>query len=159
MRTFPESPRLEVLQPEWYELVEPYRYEWTHEEIPNRLTVRPDFQCDLASIPKFIRWWIGHQDLGLGPPLVHDGFYACAGQLSGYRWLVHERLIEGDWEETTGDWIRWDVERLFGRFMRETDRLVETTTISPFKRRVACRATFWFGWSAWSTTRLGNQQP
>jgi hypothetical protein len=39
------------------------------------------FVCDLASIPKALRWAIDKEDLGLGAPIAHDWLYRHGGRV------------------------------------------------------------------------------
>ena len=148
MNNYPEQPRLELVDPHWYKLVEPYRYLWTHEGTRYRITVTADFHTDLASIPRPLWWMVDPQSLGLGPPLIHDVLYACRGHTIAYPWVVSERRCAGQWASTE-DWSRYNTDRLFGRHMRQRGT-------ARWKRRSAYWMVRAFGLYAWRGTRPGN---
>lgn len=94
MVAYPDRPRLELLEPYWYELKQDYQYTWETPLHKHRLIIKKGFQCDLASVPKFLWSVISPQDLTLSAPLVHDVIYACQGDLYNYDWAIRERKLK-----------------------------------------------------------------
>lgn len=157
MDTFPkDDPDLRLVEPNWYRLESNYRYQWGKDGQEYELTVFSGFECDLASIPKAVHWYIGPQDLGLGPPLFHDLFYACQGEITDYEWGQHRKVVRENgvtvWDPVGEDWERDHVDRLFGRHMRESG-------VNIFRRRMAYRVVSWFGFKAWWNKRDGDEKP
>lgn len=150
MSSFPETPDIKVLDPDWYELQTDYHYVWEKDDVYQKLIVRSGFKYNMASIPWYLRSLIGHQDLGLAPPLFHDMFYACSGYTFDYQW--GDYYVEDlKWIQPDRRWKRKDVDRLFGRHMREVG-------IPSWKRKAGYLAVRSFGWISWDETRAGNKK-
>lgn len=123
-----------------YRLALDYIYEWAAEGGEYRLVVPAGFECDLASVPRLLWFYISPFDLG--PAAVpHDWIYAHGGHLP-HGSQLHRVL--GVWVETHEPWTRHNCDRLFARMMREAG-------VSKTKRRNAYRAVRWFGRGAWRT--------
>ena len=148
MIKFPNRPRLEVLEAGWFRLIEDWNYQWCHADRDWRLVVRAGFECDLASVPKFLHSLIGRKDLGLGPPLLHDMIYACRGDVFGSRFGDLEVRNRGRWVVRNDRVTRNQADRVFGRQMREVQ-------VPKLRRRAAYLAVRAFGWYAWGS---GNAQ-
>ncbi len=149
MRTFPNRPRLEVLDAGWFRLMEDWAYEWYHKpsDTDYRLIVQEGFECDLASVPKILHSFIGRKDLGLGPPLLHDMIYACTGNVFGFGYGELEKRVDGRWTVLSDYVSRKTADRMFGRMMREVQ-------VPRWKRRSAYLAVRAFGLPAWFSGRL-----
>ena len=139
MRTFPEPPFVRVVHADWYELLEDYRYIWTHRGTQHRWTVPRGFLFDGASVPRLARVWIGPWSLGLGPPLIHDHGYRHRGVMPAG---THEVVRMGHWSPQRDPWSRRGIDRMMGRMMREK-------SIPRFRRRMAYRAVRVGGWWPW----------
>ena len=125
-----------------YRLVEPYVYEWMHEEALYRITVPKGFVSNLASVPRILWFYISPFDLGRAA-IVHDWLYAKRGALPGtsfQRWKGE--WFEGEWTVVSERWSRRDADRLFARMMRESG-------VSRTKRRRAFWAVRIFGGGKW----------
>ena len=145
MTEFPDRPRLELLEPGWYELLEDYR--WTDGE--RRVTVRAGFQCDLASVPKLFHSIIGRKDLGVGPPLIHDAFYYCRGETIASDFVEYEIDRNNHWYEANIS--RREADLIFYEMMRQKG-------FWRIKARPAYYAVRAFGYFAWRATREGNNR-
>jgi hypothetical protein len=134
----PPPPRVEPLGGNRYRLVEDYVYAWKKEGVHAMLVVPAGFECDLASVPRILWWYISPFDLG-SAVVPHDWIYEHRGHLPAGS---HLRLEEGIWVDVGLPWSRRDADRLFGRMMREAN-------LRKRKRRRAYKAVRLFGWRAW----------
>lgn len=109
-----------------WRLNEPLIYRWRHAGHPCTICVPAGFITDLASVPRLLWWLIA--PFCLGPAAVlHDFLYRRGGFYGGRTWT------------------RRDVDRLFGRVMRESG-------VPRWKRRLAFRAVRLFGRSSFRAT-------
>jgi hypothetical protein len=139
------KPRVQVLGPSEFLLMEDYSYRWdvpSDEPITPRtaiLTAPAGFRFDMASVPRAVHAFIGRLDLGLRAPLFHDLLYHHGGRLPGRLYQWH---IDGEWVNADAPWSRRDADRLFGRHMREDG-------VARWRRRAAYRAVRLFGGGSW----------
>jgi len=124
-----------------YLLQEEYTYEWSKDLTRYRLTVPADTLTDLASVPQPLWWWIAPRDLREAS-ILHDDGYKHRGNF-GARW---QRWDGRTWVAVEGVWTRRELDRLFGRVMRERG-------VSKLKRRAAFLAVRAFGWLAWKSSQ------
>jgi hypothetical protein len=134
----PPPPRVEPLGSNRYRLIEDYVYAWKKDGVHAQLVVPAGFECDLASVPRILWWYISPFDLG-SAVVPHDWIYDHGGKLPEGS---HLRLEEGVWVDVGLPWSRKDADRLFGRMMREAN-------LRKRKRRRAYKAVRIFGWRAW----------
>jgi len=118
-------------------LEEAYVYEWSKDLVRYRLTVPAGTLTDLASVPQFLWWWIAPRDLREAS-ILHDDGYTHGGDF-GDRW---QRWDGRQWVVVESVWTRRELDRLFGRVMRERG-------VPMLKRRAAFLAVRLFGWRAW----------
>ena len=142
------DPLVQVIGDDHFRMMEPWSYDWIHGKVLNRITVAQGFEFDGASIPTLARPIIGGPwALGLGPPALHDWFYAWEGRLPE---MSHTVLTFNGWVDALepvggGDrlvWSREDADRMFGRQMREWG-------VPRWKRRAAYRAVRLAVWKNW----------
>lgn len=123
-----------------YTLLIDYVYEWDFEGKRYRIVVPADYEFDMASVPR-IAWPLISQ-FELGPAVVpHDWLYHHKGKLPAGSYQVK---TESGWEGVRYEWPRKDVDRLFGRMMRESG-------VVPWRRRIAYLLVRLFGFCAWLT--------
>ena len=156
MTEFPDPPNLRLVEPNWYELQEDYRYRWDSEGCGARssLVVRRGFCCDLASVPRLIWPLIGPQSLSLGPPLIHDAVYACQGKIEDYDWL--EWTIK--YEKSSSLWYN-----AIGNMRRvRADKILYNQMINAgvpeYKATPVYYAVRLWGSYAWRKTRDGDKK-
>lgn len=126
-------------------LLDEYVYEWLFEGKWRRIRIEAGFRFDGASIPWIVQPLTGGKwGLGKAPPLIHDLLYRCGGQLElsshGHYEMWDEE--ENRWRRIVGKWTREDVDRLFGRMMKEAG-------VPKRRRDWAYRAVKWFGEDSW----------
>lgn len=142
------DPRVLVRGPQLFTLDEDFAYEWSLDSgAIQRLLMYAGFTFDGASIPRAVHPFIGTWDLGLMPPLFHDGLYGCAGEMSKSRWIDHQVWTAEGWVDADHVWSRKQADRLFGRHMREAH-------VPSWRRASAYRAVRLFGHGAWHRGRL-----
>jgi hypothetical protein len=73
----PPPPRVEPLGGNRYRLVEDYVYAWKKEGVHAMLIVPAGFECDLASVPRILSWYISPFDLG-SAVVPHDWISSTA---------------------------------------------------------------------------------
>ena len=79
MNTVP-SRRIESIGSNWYRLIEDYIYKWETDGVEYKKIVPEGFKNDLASIPRFLQWYIS--PFVLAPAAVpHDWPYHRKGNL------------------------------------------------------------------------------
>ena len=137
MSTFPEWPLLEPVSAERFRLAEPYLYQWSKDGTTYQITVPTGFVHNMASTPKAIWWLIGPFDLGPAAT-VHDYGYHYGGRFP----IGEVKKLADVWVDLPDPWSRREVDRLFGRMMRES-------RVAKWRRRMAYRAVRWFGRRAW----------
>lgn len=123
-----EHPKLLLLPDGRHELQEDFIYTWKHAGAILIVQVPPGYVTDLASVPRWLWWLIAHHELGFAAPLVHDFLYTHKGRVMGQ------------------EWSRWDVDRLFGRMMREEG-------VARWRRRMGFWAVHVFAWIFWKGKR------
>lgn len=121
-----------------YKVYEDYSYTWEKDGQTYKMVVPQGFINNLASIPRFLWWYISPFDLGAAV-IHHDWIYTHSGKIPSTSFF---KLIDGKFVEIESEWTRKNADRLFCRMMRETDN------VSKFKRRNAFRAVRIFGWWA-----------
>ena len=151
------QPVVQVITDDWFRLRKPWSYRWRHKGQWYRLRVAEGFEFDGASIPTIAHPFFGGRwSLGLAPPLAHDALYRCGGDLSRARFGTHpderavrsgryawyERASGDGWEDVDWVWPRRDVDRLFGRHMREAG-------VARWRRRAAYLAVRAAGRWSW----------
>jgi len=138
-------PRVEPLGGNRYRLVESYQYDWTKEGIGYRIIVPAAFECDLASVPRFLWLWVSPFDLG-SAVIPHDWIYAHGGLLpyGSHLQQAGERI-----SDVGRPWKRSEADRLFGRMLREA-------RIPPLRRRRAFRAVRLLKRGSWLAPAAGG---
>jgi hypothetical protein len=121
-----------------YKVLVDYVHVREHEGTTYRLTIPAGFQCDLASVPRILWWWISPFDLGAAA-IPHDWIYSHGGKLPDGS---HQKLVNGTWENLPQAWTREEADRLFARMMRDVG-------VPRFMRRRAYNAVRLFGGGAW----------
>lgn len=96
------------------------------------ITVPKGFIFDLASVPKFARWFITPFELSIIAPLVHDFIYVFAGK------------VPSEHVDPTKVFTRLEADVIFLKIMEEEK-------ISLAKRQIAYRAVRTFGWLFWNS--------
>jgi hypothetical protein len=135
-----EWPDLRLAGPRKYVLLADYVIEWQAEGVPRqRLVVPEGFECDGASVPALLEWYLG-RDRILPAAVPHDWQYRAGGRLPSGSHLVLTK--EGEWREVDHLWTRKESDRFFARNLRFCD-------IRPDQRRNAYRAVRLFGIRAW----------
>jgi hypothetical protein len=140
-------PEIAIVAPRRYRLLADFCVEWEKEGFPRqRLIVPAGFECDGASVPAIVEWYLGREKI-LPAAVPHDWQYAHAGRLPAE---THLYLDDGQWKPATYTWSRKEADRFFGRNLRFCD-------IRSDQRRNAYRAVRLFGWIPWQTAkkRLG----
>lgn len=140
MILFPEHPKELNLGHRRFRLIEPYRYEWEHEDIDHRITVFSGFEHDGASVPGILRGFIPPEPLDRAG-LVHDWMHHWKGHLPDGS---HEVLVDNYWVVVGRPWSQYDSDRLFGRMLRE-----DPEGPRRWRRRAAYRAVRVWGWRHW----------
>lgn len=133
-------PRLLPLPRHQYEVLDDYPYEWEHEGVKYKLVVLTGFECNIASVPRFLWFYINPFDLGPAA-IFHDWIYRHGGQLPEGSWFRLENDHPVDVRREI-PWNREGTDRLFARIMRESG-------VTKIKRRQAYLAVRIFGGCAW----------
>lgn len=136
-----EWPDLLIVAPRRYQLQSDYRVEWEASGFPRqRLVVPAGFECDGASIPAALEWYLGREKI-LPAAVPHDWQYAFAGRV---RAGSHSYLdpVDGLWKPVEFIWSRKDADRFFARNLRFCD-------LRGHQRRNAYRAVRLAGWIPW----------
>ena len=117
-----------------------YVIEWEATGFPRqRLVVPAGFECDGASVPAVLEWYLGRETI-LPAAVPHDWQYAHAGRMpAGSHLYEHDA---GGWVDAAYLWSRKDSDRFFARNLR-------FCAISDGRRRNAYRAVRLIGWRAW----------
>lgn len=132
-------PRVEIVRPGWYRLLEEYVVEWQAEGVPRqRLSVPQGFECDGASVPAPLEWYLGRERI-LPAGVAHDFQYHYQGRTPIGS---HEALQDGVWTDQRYEWTRKESDRFFARNLRFCQ-------ISPGQRRNAYRAVRLAGRRPW----------
>lgn len=137
-------PEVQVIAPRRYRLQADFSIEWKSGFFPRqRLVVPAGFECDGASVPRVLEWYLGRENI-LPASLVHDWQYTYAGRLP---WKTHFFLHpeEGHWEPIRYVWSRVEVDRFFARNLRHCP----VCEIRRGQRRLAYRAVRLFGGIHW----------
>jgi len=135
-----EWPEVILVGPRRFRLASRYVVEWQAEGVPRqRLIVPEGFECDGASIPALLEWYLG-RDLILPAAVPHDWQYAFAGHLPPESHLYRDET--GEWLEAHFVWSRKDSDRFFARNLTFCD-------IRDHQRRNAYRAVRLAGWIPW----------
>lgn len=95
-----------------------------------RVRIEPGFQFDLASVPRFLWWFMAPFELSIAASLMHDWLYrhgGCVTDTEGAAFCVSRRVAD----------------RLFRRIMQ--DQEVDTWRIA-----LAWCAVRVFGWAVWN---------
>lgn len=124
-------------------LTEDYAYEWLYGGVFRRITVKAEFETDLASVPPLF-WALGFPPDGLhrAAAVLHDALYQARGHLPS-EWVVYRESIAGrDLVAMPERFSRLDADRLFGRMMREAD-------VPQWRRRAMFRAVRLCSWLFW----------
>lgn len=139
--TPPPQPHIAPIGPtNRYILLDDYTYEWDYEGERFRVVVSKSFEFDMASVPR-IAWPLMSQ-FELGPAAFpHDWLYHHKGKLPAGS---YQMKTDSGWENVPYEWPRRDVDRLFGRMMRESG-------VVPWRRRTAYIIVRLFGFCAWLT--------
>ena len=127
----PAYPHIEVLPGHLYRLESRWTYRWQADGAHRVLRIPAPFVFDAASVPRLFWALIDPVDLIAGA-LPHDFLYRCGGRPPAGSYFVEGAEVREPWE-------RRDVDRLFGRAMKDFD-------VPSWKRRVAFRAVRIFGW-------------
>lgn len=134
------EPRLEVLGPRLFQYIEDYVYEWEHEGAYYRVIIPQGYTYDAGSVPLLAEGIIPRLELR-GPAGPHDYFYQHVGCLPAGH-FQRANYQNSEWENVDTCWTREDVDRLFGRMLRESG-------IAVWKRRVVYLAVRAWAWRAW----------
>lgn len=138
-----EWPRLEILGPLRYRLLERYAITWQSPGAPlQRLIMKAGFECNGASVPAAAEWIVPREKLLKGA-VPHDLLYEYQGVLPvglhGYR------DDAGVWRPVTRyTWSRRDSDRFFARCLTFADHLED------WQRSAAYLAVRVGGCRAWS---------
>lgn len=129
-----------------WRLTEPYSYEWLHDGVLRRLTIKAGFVTDLASVPP-IFWALGFPPDGLhrAAAVVHDGLYKARGVLPSDDLVYYEARQWSEpkgWQALPAKYTREGADRMFGRLMREG-------LVPRWRRRAMYRAVRLFSWIFW----------
>jgi hypothetical protein len=142
-------PDIRLVGPRRYRLGSAYVVEWEAGGFPRqRLTVPEGFECDGASVPALLEWYLGRERI-LPAAVPHDWQYAHAGRIPS---SSHHYLEAGQWVEANHVWTRRDSDRFFARNLRFCD-------IRDHQRRSAYRAVRVGGWIPWrqAERRIGQK--
>jgi len=144
-----EWPEVRLAGPRRLVLAAEYVVEWEAAGFPRqRLIVPRDFECDGASIPAPLEWYLG-RDLILPAAVPHDWQYAFAGVLPAESHLY--LTPEGAWLPANYVWTRDESDRFFSRNLR-------FCAVRSDQRRNAYRAVRIGGWIAWQRARRRNSR-
>lgn len=133
-------------RPRTWRYLRDYSVEWTAKGFPRqRLTVPAAFECDGASEPAIVEFYLG-RELILRESGFHDLLYAWRGDLLPELHLYLD--TDGVWRPTHFAWSRHDADRLFIRL------LAMNVWTREDQRRTAYRMVRAFGWRAWQMGRL-----
>lgn len=123
-----------------FELVADYVYTWEKGGRQWRLIVPAGYLTDKASVPQ-IAWSLGFRPDGAheGAAILHDFLYEFRGEPPAGSYQV---FIGGEWWNVPNVWTRPDMDRLFGRMMREAG-------VSPWRRKLMYAAVRLFGWHSY----------
>lgn len=133
-------PSVSIVAPRRIELLEDYVIEWQAEGYPRqRIVVPKGFECDGASIPAVLEWYLGRDNI-LPAAVPHDWQYRHKGHVppESHLYLTED----GEWEEADHVWTRKESDRFFARNLRFCD-------IRGDQRRNAYRAVRVAGWILW----------
>jgi len=121
-------------------LVVDYTYEWEKDGRRYRITVPKGYLTDKASVPQFA-WSLGFKPDGApeGAAVLHDFLYQHKGELPAGS---YQTFIDGSWQNIPNVWTRAEIDRLFGRIMREHG-------VGPVKRKLMYYSVRLFGWWAY----------
>jgi hypothetical protein len=135
-----EWPDVRLAGPRRLVLAADYVVEWEAAGFPRqRLVVPRDFECDGASIPGPLEWYLG-RDLILPAAVPHDWQYAFAGSIPAESHLY--LTAEGTWVPANHVWTRDESDRFFARNLKFCD-------VRSHQRRNAYRAVRVAGWIPW----------
>jgi hypothetical protein len=133
-------PDLRIAGPRRYVLLADYAIEWQATGFPRqRLIVPEGFECDGASVPALLEWYLGREKI-LPAAVPHDWQYSYAGRIPASSHLYMTEA--GEWAQANHVWTRDDSDRFFARNLRFCD-------IRDHQRRNAYRAVRVGGWLAW----------
>jgi hypothetical protein len=140
-------PDVRLIGPRRFQLRADYVVEWQAEGYPRqRLIVPEGFECDGASIPAFLEWYLGRDNI-LPAAVPHDWQYAYGGRIPAESHLYQE--ADGEWVQTHHVWTRKESDRFFARNLRFCD-------IRDDQRRNAYRAVRLVGWWHWRYGRKSS---
>jgi hypothetical protein len=135
-----EWPDVRLAGPRRLVLAADYVVEWEAAGFPRqRLIVPRDFECDGASIPAPLEWYLG-RDLILPAAVPHDWQYAFAGMIPAESHLV--LTADGAWVPAGHIWTRDESDRFFARNLKFCE-------LRSDQRRNAYRAVRVAGWIPW----------
>jgi hypothetical protein len=141
-------PELRIAGPRRYELLAEYSMEWQVSGFPRqRLVVPQGFECDGASVPALLEWYLGREKI-LPAAVPHDWQYAFAGRIPAGSHLY--LADDGEWKRADHLWTRDESDRFFARNLKFCE-------IRNDQRRNAYRAVRIGGWIAWR--RAERRQP
>jgi hypothetical protein len=144
MTCFPDPPILQFDRPTSeatgktvFKFVEDYEYHWVKDGRTYRLVIPKGYRTDKASAPQFA-WSLGFRpdgapEAGAG---FHDFLYEYRGEPPPGSYQI---LVDGEWRNIPNVWTRKEMDRLFGRLMRESG-------VGPVKRKLMYLAVRAFGW-------------
>lgn len=137
-------PNVRLVAPRRFQLQEDYLVEWQAAGYPRqRLCVPAGFECDGASVPALLEWYLGRERI-LPAAVPHDWHYAFAGHIPpGSHHFLNG---EGVWAETNHVWSRLEADRFFARNLKFCE-------ISDHQRRNGYRAVRLGGVLAWRRAR------
>jgi hypothetical protein len=147
-----EWPDVRLAGPRRLVLAADYVVEWEAAGFPRqRLVVPRDFECDGASIPAPLEWYLG-RDLILPAAVPHDWQYVFAGRIPAASHLY--LTPEGAWVPANHVWTRDESDRFFARNLKFCD-------VRSDQRRNAYRAVHVAGWIPWrrALRRMARQSP
>jgi hypothetical protein len=135
-----EWPRILIVAPKRYLLDADYVIDWTATGHPRqRLIVPAGFECDGASVPAILEWYLGREKI-LPAAVPHDWHYAFAGRIPPESHL--QMAEDGSWIPANHLWTRDEADRFFARNLKFCE-------IRNGQRRDAYRAVRLAGWIAW----------
>lgn len=135
-------PKIRIVAPRRYKVISDYTMEWSTEGYSRqRMIVPAGFQCDGASIPAALEWYLGRENI-LPAALIHDWQYTFAGKIPVESHLYRDPQ-DSLWKQADYIWSRRECDRFFARNLRFCCH------IRGDQRRNAYRAVRLFGWLPW----------
>lgn len=146
---FPEQPDNVAYKVTWtgkvlYNLRRPYCYVWEHDGVKRAEYARKGFKNDGASVFRLLQTISGlHQDSIRAESIIHDLGYAHKGEFPNPDGEYFKK-VNGTWRSLKVTVPRRDVDRIFGRMMRENNIPINL-------RRRAFHTVDKLGWIPWHT--------